>query len=340
MKRTLADITGFNRRALRELTFFTACVTTTLFAAGCRMKVRSSNILVFSGSCAYTNYSTNSRPVASGRGFFRFATDSKQWSLEHSGLGNDQSITYDGQALYTLHFDLPKDRDLNHVIDLGDVSATDTLSSSAPSRMPWLAAWSCGLIVPPTGKVLPPWAAWTHASVYEIRIAPGDRAVCASRKFEFLFQETPWQKLRVDPQKKNWIGNDDFAGSDYVEGVFEVTACTNLAGVWVPLHAQVQRVFPRERGGRVREILVMNTTNVQQIAGTIQKPRFIKRTQVNDWRTMTTTNADLGLPMTRPFTYHTSNQWLEASSPKWRMLVQSNALLEPRAAGLKPRQTE
>jgi membrane-associated protease RseP (regulator of RpoE activity) len=77
---------------------------------------------------------------------------------------------------------------------------------------------------------------------------------------------------------------------------------------------------------------MMNTTNAQQVAGTIDKPRFRKRTQVNDWRSMSATDTGLWIPMTRFVTYYVSNQWLETSSPEWSAMVLSNALAGARVA--------
>ncbi len=298
---------------------------------GAEPKQPDSRLLVFSGTCAYTNFSTNSRPVSSFRGFFRFATDLKHWSLEYTGdPATQQKATFDGQSLCMLNENLTKQDDPGRLIDVGELTVTDVPPLFAPARLPWFAAWSCGLIPPPTKQVLPPWALWTHASVYETQVASSSHAACPSKDFEFIFRAREWNRLRSDPRKRAQTDNADITRADYTEGIFDVSACTNVGGASIPLTAHVRRLFSPERGGGMRALLVMNTTNVQQIAGIIEKPRLVKPAQVNDWRATSATLSGLREPMTRPVTYYVSNSWLETTSPEWQTLVQSNALHDAR----------
>ncbi len=300
-------------------------------AAQSPSELRSSNVVVFSGTCAHTNFGRTGSSVGSFRGRFRFATDSKKWSLEYQdeypGSAARQSITYDGHALYMLYENLPKARQPGTVSDIAEVVVGDMPPSFAPVRMPWLAAWSFGLVSALTNNVLPPWANWPQASLYTNRLVPDTRLDCPSKKTEFVVRASAWQALRADPRKRLTLDSDDDIKSDFVDGELVVSACTNVSGFLVPTQAKVRRDYPPGLGGGLRLVIVMNTTNVERIAGAIGKPRFGRRTQVNDGRSMNSMDEGLWVPMTRALTYYASN-WLETSSPEWQMLVMSNALLE------------
>ena len=292
--------------------------------------LRSSNVVAFSGTCAHTNFGRTGDVLGFSHGCFRFATDSKQWSLEYQEAGGElawkQSITYDGHALYTLHGNVPESNLPGRVSDLADIALTDTPSVNGSARMPWLAAWSFGLISPPTNNVLPPWARWTEASCYTNRLAPATQSPCASKKTEFVVRVSAAQALNADPTMRMETAD---LKNDFVEGELVVSACTNLSGLSVPTHAEIRRLLSPERGGRLRSVFVMNTTNAQRIAEVIEKPRIVQRTPVMDWRS--TEYSDHWVPMIRPVAYYLSNHWLQTSSPEWQALVRSNALLEPSA---------